>query len=254
LSEDAIKARFQLEFGVPVDVKLSFFTRHPKLVSSILACAIMFGSLFAVCVVLGVVVAFESFFTDLFAIIGLQEADAVAIIATAVITVGIFGYFFGFHKGILRGTAEFAPEGAVELLKPLKREIVAISVRTKIATVRLKHPSTERIDVLSLYLKKPLMRFCVDLYSTKPIDETRLKTAVEELKRQGWKEFTLQLKQEGVIELEFSGVEGVSPLNQILPKMMEMTGVWEAEYAFREWEVGSKMEIDSGAFKRKGGE
>ena len=220
MSEDAIRARFQLEFGVPVDVKLSFFSRHPKLVSSILVWAIMFGSLFAVFMVLGIVEAYKDFFATFFAAIGLQEADAVAIIATAVITVGIFGYFFGFHKGILRGTAKFAPEGAVELLKPFKREIVAISVRNKIATVRLKHPSTERIDVLSVYLKKPLMRFHVNLYSTKPIDETRLKTAAEELKRQGWKRFPLRLKQKRVIELEFSGVEGGSPLNQILPKIM----------------------------------
>jgi hypothetical protein len=37
-----------------------------------------------------------------------------------------------------------------------------------------------------------------------------------------------RLKQKRVIELEFSGVEGGSPLNQILPKIMEMTGAWEA--------------------------
>jgi hypothetical protein len=224
LSEDAIKARFQSEFGVPVDVKLSFFSRRPMLVSLILVWTILIGSLFACLVVIGIVVAFK----DFFAAVGLQEVEAGGIIATAVITVGIFGFFMVFRKGMLRGTAKFAPEGAVELLKPFKREILAISIKNKIATVRLKHPSTKRIDVLSVYLKKPLMRFCVNLYSTKPVDKTRIKTAAEELKRQGWKKFALQLKQEGVIELEFSGVEAGSPLNQILPKIMDMTGVWEA--------------------------
>ena len=224
MSEDAIKARFQSEFGVPVDVELSFFSRHPMLVSSIFALALMISSLFACLVVIGIVVAFK----DFFAAVGLQEAEAGGIIAAAVITVGIFGFFVVFHKGMLRGTAKFAPEGAVELLKPLKSEILAISIRNKIAIVRLKHPPTERIDVLSVYLKKPLMRFSVDLYSTKPIDKTRVKTAAEELKRQGWEKFTLRLKQKGVIELEFSGVEGGYPLSQILLKMMELTGVWEA--------------------------
>jgi hypothetical protein len=80
LSEDATKARFQSEFGVPVDVELSFFSRHPKLVSFIFAWALMIGSLFTCLVVIGIVVAFK----DFFAAVGLQEAEAGGIIATAV--------------------------------------------------------------------------------------------------------------------------------------------------------------------------
>jgi len=209
-----IKAQFESEYHVPIRIRLSFFTRHPTLVWFIITMSIIFITFFAVAVVM----AFEEFFATLGLLASLELLGLIIIL--------IIVLFAVFNKWILLRIARFAPEEAVELLKPLKSEIVDISVDNRLVTVRLDHPSARRLDIFCVYqgTRNPRVRFYIDLYSTKPIDKARFEAGIKELKLQRWKFFNIRLREDGR-RLAYSGVSGSGEgysLSQVLPKKLEL--------------------------------